>query len=85
MSRVAKKPITLPKGVELTVSGDNISVKGPKGTLTVHHLPGVTVAVDNGVATISLCRRHRRQVRRYGSCAAGQHGHRRFHGLRAQA
>jgi large subunit ribosomal protein L6 len=54
MSRVAKKPISLPKGVELTVGTDNISVKGPKGTLSVHHLPGVIVAVDNGVATISL-------------------------------
>ncbi len=54
MSRVAKQPISLPKGVELTVAADAISVKGPKGTLSVHHLPGVTVAVDNGVASISL-------------------------------
>jgi large subunit ribosomal protein L6 len=54
MSRVAKQPISLPKGVELTVADDAISIKGPKGTLSVHHLPGVTVAVDNGVATISL-------------------------------
>ena len=54
MSRVAKQPITLPKGVELVVGTENISVKGPKGTLFVHHLPGVSVAVDNGVATISL-------------------------------
>ncbi|MEP6897728.1 MAG: 50S ribosomal protein L6 [Rhodanobacter sp.] len=54
MSRVAKQPITLPKGVELTVAADAISVKGPKGTLSVHHLPGVTVTVDSGVATISL-------------------------------
>ncbi|MFA6230182.1 MAG: 50S ribosomal protein L6 [Rhodanobacter sp.] len=54
MSRVAKKPISLPKGVELTVGANDISVKGPKGTLTVHHLPGVSVVVDNGVATISM-------------------------------
>ncbi len=54
MSRVAKKPISLPKGVELTVGTDNISVKGPKGTLVVHHLPGVTVTVEDGVASISL-------------------------------
>ncbi|WP_158882144.1 50S ribosomal protein L6 [Rhodanobacter sp. L36] len=54
MSRVAKQPISLPKGVELTVAADAISVKGPKGTLSVHHLPGVTVTVDNGVATIGL-------------------------------
>jgi large subunit ribosomal protein L6 len=54
MSRVAKQPISLPKGVEMTVGNDEISVKGPKGTLSVHHLPGVTVVVDNGVAQISL-------------------------------
>jgi large subunit ribosomal protein L6 len=54
MSRVAKKSISLPKGVELNVAADNISVKGPKGTLLMHHLPGVTVAVDNGVASISM-------------------------------
>ena len=54
MSRVAKQPISLPKGVEMTVGNDSISVKGPKGTLSVHHLPRVSVAVDNGVANISL-------------------------------
>ena len=54
MSRVAKKPISLPKGVEMSIAADAISVKGPKGSLSVHHLPGVTVTVDNGVATIQL-------------------------------
>lgn len=33
MSRVAKKPIELPKGVEVKIDGQNISVKGPKGAL----------------------------------------------------
>jgi large subunit ribosomal protein L6 len=54
MSRVAKKPISLPKGVELNVAENNISVKGPKGTLSTHHLPGVTVAVDNGTVNIQV-------------------------------
>ncbi len=36
MSRVAKQPITLPKGVELTIADAGVSVKGPKGTLSVH-------------------------------------------------
>ena len=54
MSRVAKKPIALPKGVELIVGADKISVKGPKGSLSMHHLPGVSVVQDNGVASISL-------------------------------
>lgn len=54
MSRVAKQPITLPKGVELNVGDDSISVKGPKGTLSTHHLPGVNVIVEDGVANIRL-------------------------------
>ena len=54
MSRVAKKPISLPKGVELNIAESNISVKGPKGTLSTHHLPGVTVAVDNGTVNIQV-------------------------------
>jgi large subunit ribosomal protein L6 len=54
MSRVAKQPINLPKGVELNANASGVSVKGPKGTLSIHALPGVSVAVDNGVATIAL-------------------------------
>ncbi|GAP66084.1 LSU ribosomal protein L6P [Mizugakiibacter sediminis] len=48
MSRVAKKPIALPKGVECQVGADAVTVKGPKGTLSMHALPGVKVAVANG-------------------------------------
>ena len=54
MSRVAKQPISLPKGVELKIAADGISVKGPKGTLSIHALPGVSVAVNDGVAHISV-------------------------------
>ena len=45
MSRVAKKPIALPKGVECNVSKETISVKGPKGTLKVARPEGVDVDV----------------------------------------
>ncbi len=54
MSRVAKKPISLPKGVELKIAADNIAVKGPKGTLSVHALPGVSVTNENGVINIQI-------------------------------
>src|ERR1051325_8104477 len=54
MSRVAKKIINLPKGVELKAGAEGISVKGPKGTLSTHNLPGVSVAVDNGNVSIVL-------------------------------
>jgi large subunit ribosomal protein L6 len=38
MSRIGKMPVVIPSGVEVNVAGQNISVKGPKGTLT-HVLP----------------------------------------------
>jgi large subunit ribosomal protein L6 len=45
MSRVAKKPVALPKGVECTVTGSNLKVKGPKGTLELLKPEGVEVTV----------------------------------------
>ncbi|MDT7960250.1 MAG: 50S ribosomal protein L6 [Armatimonadota bacterium] len=40
MSRIGKRPILLPKGVEVHVEGNRVTVKGPKGELT-HELPKV--------------------------------------------
>ena len=34
MSRIGNKPITIPAGVEVTLDGNVITVKGPKGTMT---------------------------------------------------
>ncbi len=53
MSRVAKKPINLPKGVELTIQPEVVSVKGPKGTLSLNKSAGVEISLENGVATLS--------------------------------
>ena len=46
MSRVAKKPIALPKGVECKVAGDAVTVKGPKGTLQLPAPRGVDIGVQ---------------------------------------
>ncbi len=35
MSRIGKKPVAIPSGVEAKIEGDTLSVKGPKGTLTM--------------------------------------------------
>ena len=59
MSRVAKKPITLPKGVELNIQADGVSVKGPKGTLTIAKPAGVGVKIENGEAAARGRRRRR--------------------------
>jgi large subunit ribosomal protein L6 len=45
MSRVAKKPVALPKGVECTVVQGAVTVKGPKGTLKLTQLTGVDVGL----------------------------------------
>ncbi|MCZ8064292.1 50S ribosomal protein L6 [Silanimonas sp.] len=52
MSRVAKKPIALPKGVEITSTAAQFSVKGPKGTLTLAKPQGVDLKNENGVVTM---------------------------------
>jgi large subunit ribosomal protein L6 len=46
MSRVAKQPLALPKGVEIGVKGETVSVKGPKGTLTAALPQGVSLNVS---------------------------------------
>lgn len=52
MSRIGKLPIQIPSGVTITVDSDVITVKGPKGELTVPHLSDVTVSVEDGVASV---------------------------------
>ncbi len=53
MSRVAKVPVTLAKGVEAQVSGAAITVKGPLGTLSRPASPLVRVAVGDGRITFA--------------------------------
>ena len=53
MSRVAKKPIAVAKGVEFNIQSDKVGVKGPKGTLSIAKPEGVVVKVEDGVATLS--------------------------------
>jgi large subunit ribosomal protein L6 len=48
MSRIGKKPIAIPAGVDVTVGAGTVTVKGPKGTLTRAVHPHVTVAVAAG-------------------------------------
>jgi large subunit ribosomal protein L6 len=52
MSRIGKAPIPVPSGVDVTLSGRNVSVKGPKGTLA-RELPGtITVRQDGEVLLV---------------------------------
>jgi large subunit ribosomal protein L6 len=53
MSRVAKNPITLPKGVETVIAGSAITVKGSKGSLNTNLHNDVQVVMDAGVLQVS--------------------------------
>jgi len=54
MSRIGKAPITIPSGVTITVSNDNVvSVKGPKGELTQAVDKDITVSQEDGILTVS--------------------------------
>ena len=50
MSRVGKKPIIVPSGVEVTINGNVVTVKGPKGTLTKEFNSELTIKEVKGEA-----------------------------------
>ena len=52
MSRVAKNPVALPKGVEVKLDGNALTVKGGKGTLQLSLDTGIRVSQDDNVLTI---------------------------------
>jgi len=52
MSRTGKKPIAIPAGVTATIDGGQISMKGPKGTLTMPMADEVIYALENGTLTV---------------------------------
>jgi large subunit ribosomal protein L6 len=54
MSRIAKLPVKLPKGVTATVAGDAVTVKGTKGALTLTVGDGVTVSQTDEVLQVAV-------------------------------
>lgn len=53
MSRVGKKPIDIPKGVEVHVGNGVVQVKGPKGSMLQPIPPGISVAVEEGKVVVT--------------------------------
>lgn len=51
-SRVGRKPVAIPVGVDLKVQGHDLIIKGPKGHTTVPVHPSVSVEVENGYLTV---------------------------------
>ncbi|MBI5230306.1 MAG: 50S ribosomal protein L6 [Candidatus Magasanikbacteria bacterium] len=54
MSRVGKKPIQIPPGVTVTIKDAEVMVKGPKGMLTLHAHPHISITQDAGVLNITV-------------------------------
>lgn len=52
MSRVGKAPIVIPKGVEITVTGHTVEVKGPRGRLVRVCHPDMTVQLQDGMLIV---------------------------------
>ena len=52
MSRIGKKPVAMPAGVTATIDGGLISVKGPKGTLTMPLFEDITYALEDGAISV---------------------------------
>ena len=52
MSRRGNKPITVPEGVEIKIDGQNVTVKGPKGTLEKEFHKDMKINLDGNVITI---------------------------------
>jgi len=67
MSRVGRSPIPLPSGVTVTVEGQQVTVKGPAGSLTKTFHPDMAIAVADGVLTVAR--------------PSDERGHRSLHGL----
>jgi large subunit ribosomal protein L6 len=53
MSRIGKRPVELPSGVEANVSGQTVTVKGPKGSREFTATDDVTLTVEDGAVTVT--------------------------------
>ena len=53
MSRIGRKPINIPAGVEVSVDGNLVKVKGPKGSLEQKTHKNMSISVENNVITVT--------------------------------
>jgi large subunit ribosomal protein L6 len=53
MSRIGRLPVVIPSGVDVTISGREVSVKGPKGQLSLDVTPPIEVQQQDGVITVT--------------------------------
>ncbi|AVM01495.1 50S ribosomal protein L6 [Gordonia iterans] len=66
MSRIGKNPIAIPAGVDVTVDGQAVKVKGPKGELSLTVTEPITVAVEDGSIVVTRPNDERRNRALHG-------------------
>lgn len=66
MSRIGKQPVPVPAGVDVTIDGQNVSVKGPKGQLSLAVAEPITVAQEDGTIVVSRPNDERRNRSLHG-------------------
>ncbi|BCI79960.1 50S ribosomal protein L6 [Mycolicibacterium sp. TY66] len=67
MSRIGKQPVVIPAGVDVTIDGQNIAVKGPKGTLTLDVAEPIEVSRnDEGAVVVTRPNDERRNRSLHG-------------------
>ena len=53
MSRIGRTPVAIPAGVDVTISGREVTVKGPRGTLSMEVAAPIEVSQANGAITVT--------------------------------
>ncbi len=66
MSRIGKKPIEIPQGVEVTINGQTVTAKGPLGTETVEVRPEISVKTEDNHVVMSKIGESRETDALYG-------------------
>ncbi|GAB5449506.1 50S ribosomal protein L6 [Gymnodinialimonas sp.] len=66
MSRIGKKPVELPGGVEASVSGQTIEVKGPKGTRSFKATDDVSLAIEDNAISVTPRGKSKRARQQWG-------------------
>ena len=70
MSRVAKNPVPLPKGVTATVDGDAVTIKGAKGALRLPIRTGLSLVQEGDAVRVQVAERSKESLMHAGSLRA---------------
>ncbi len=70
MSRIGRLPVAIPGGVQVTVQGSNVHVKGPKGELKRTFSPHIAIAMENGEVVVTRSSNHPAERALHGTTRA---------------